>query len=77
MQVVERTARRDWFIEAENGDRQDVHAGKSYTTTRSIWPDGTVTLFSGFWVRVPIDVFEEPVCKHCGSPLTQKGDSDA
>ena len=76
MQVVERTARRDWFIEDQEGNRQDVYAGKSYTTTRSIWPDGTVTLFSSFWVRVPADVFEEQICSHCGSPLGKSDGPD-
>ena len=56
--VVERVAIRDWHIEAENGDRQEVKAGQSYTTTLNP-VNGFVVLFSSFWVKVPIDVFAE------------------
>lgn len=75
--IVERTAHRDWFVEDQDGNRQDVHAGESYTTTRTVWEDGTVTLFSRFWVRVPLDVFKEPVCSHCGSPIHPMGKESA
>jgi hypothetical protein len=68
VEIVERVARRDWFIEDQQGNRQDVHAGKSYTTTRNV-KDGKVVLFSSFWVPVPLDVFQESVCSHCGSPV--------
>lgn len=67
--TVERMALRDWHIEAANGDRQDVVKGKTYTTTENVWEDGTVTLFSRFWVRVPLDVFEMSTCPHCGGSL--------
>lgn len=55
--VVERIAQRDWYIEDSFGQRQDVFAGKSYDTTKKVWDDGTVTLFNRFWVRVPAEVF--------------------
>lgn len=57
MKVYDRICLKNWFIEAENGDRLELHRGKSYTTSAS-QPDGTVTVFSRFWVTVPLDVFE-------------------
>jgi hypothetical protein len=57
MEVYERICLKDWHIEAENGDRQELKRGKSYTTTAS-HDDGTVIVFSRFWVRAPLDVFE-------------------
>jgi len=56
MKVYERICLRDWFVEAENGDRQDLKRGKTYTTSAS--KDGEVTVFSSFWVKAPIDIFE-------------------
>lgn len=58
--VIERIARKEWEITAENGDHFKVEAGKQYTTTIRPYEDGTVTLFSRFWVRVPFDVFRDP-----------------
>lgn len=57
MKVYERICLRDWFIEAANGDRLDLKRGKSYTTSAS-QPDGTVAVFSRFWVIAPLDIFE-------------------
>lgn len=66
--IVERMAARDWFVEDQQGNRQDVKRGKSYTTTKEA-KDGQVILFSSYWVRVPLDVFAEPAdvieCPHC------------
>lgn len=55
--VVERSALRDWHIEDNHGNRQEVFAGKEYHTTRRVYDDGTVMLFNRFWVRVPAEVF--------------------
>ena len=56
--VFERRCVQDWHIEAENGDRQDCVAGKTYTTSRVHDEDGTVTVFSRFWVRAPFSIFD-------------------
>ena len=57
MKIYERICLRDWFVQAENGDRQDCKRGKIYTTSAP-HDDGTVTVFSGFWVRAPQEIFE-------------------
>lgn len=57
MKIYERICLKDWHIEAQNGDRQDLTRGKTYTTSASM-DDGTVTVFSSFWVQAPIDIFE-------------------
>jgi hypothetical protein len=64
--VVERIARKDWEITAENGDHFAVKPGKAYTTTVQPYEDGTVTVFSNFWVRVPFDVFADPAYSSAG-----------
>lgn len=55
--TVRRVANRDWHVEDRRGNRQDVHAGKDYETTKDVFDDGTVILFNRFWVRVPAEVF--------------------
>lgn len=76
--VVERTAGRDWFIEDLEGNRQDVVAGKCYTTTKNTLKGGDeVMLFSRFWVRVPLAVFADPIalyCSWCGQRVGAYGE---
>ena len=57
MNVYERICLKDWYVEAQNGDRQDLKRGKTYTTSASN-EDGEVQVFSSFWVYAPIDIFE-------------------
>jgi hypothetical protein len=57
MKVYKRICLSNWYIEAANGDRQNITRGKTYTTSKQ-HDDGTVTLMSSFWVRAPIDIFE-------------------
>ena len=57
MKVYDRICLKDWRIEAQNGDKQELKRGKQYTTGASR-EDGTVTVFSSFWVRAPVDIFE-------------------
>jgi hypothetical protein len=57
MKVYERIALKDWHVEAANGDRQEVKRGKAYTVSPPR-DDGSVLLFSRFWVLVPDEVFE-------------------
>jgi hypothetical protein len=56
MKVYKAICVEDWHIEAENGDRQDCKRGKEYTVSKP-WGDGTVTVFSGFWVHAPERIF--------------------
>ncbi len=57
VETVRRVAQRNWHIEDSFGNRQDVVAGKDYQQTKEVRGDGTVMLFSRFWVRVPAEVF--------------------
>lgn len=57
MQVGEAICIKDWHIEAENGDRQECKRGKTYTITKPEDGVDAVTLFSGFWVKAPADIF--------------------
>ena len=45
---------KDYVLEAENG-RLELHRGKEYTTSRE--QDGQVTVFTNFWVKVPVELF--------------------
>lgn len=67
--VVERIARKQWEITAENGDHFKIVVGKQYTTTVRPYEDGTVTLFSNFWLRVPFDVFADPAYSTAGKAV--------
>lgn len=57
MEIKKRLCGRNWFVEAENGDRLDLIRGKEYTTSLKVALDGTVMIFSKFWVRAPIEIF--------------------
>lgn len=57
MKIYECICLKNWHVEAQNGDRQDLQRGKAYTTSAS-HEDGTVTVFLSFWIRAPLDVFE-------------------
>lgn len=59
MQTKQRLCGKFWSISAENGDYFEVKRGKEYTTTAKIHNDNTVTVFSNYWVRVPVNVFFE------------------
>lgn len=70
MKVYERICLQDWHIEAKNGDRQECRRGGKYTVSAP-HGDGTVTVFSRFWVRAPEAIFEPwplPVPPAEGSP---------
>lgn len=56
MQTFNRICIKDWEITAENGDHFKAVRGKEYTTSTE-HEDGTVTVFSNYWVRVPVDHF--------------------
>jgi hypothetical protein len=57
MTVGEAICIQDWHIEAENGDRQECKRGKTYTTTQPQFGKDTVTVFGGFWVQAPKEIF--------------------
>lgn len=57
MEVFTAVCIEDWHIEAENGDRQDCKKGERYTISAPR-KDGTVTVFSSFWVPAPIGIFD-------------------
>ena len=55
MITFKRICIRDHRIMAENGDTLKLERGKEYTTSAE--KDGEVTVFSSFWVKVPVDLF--------------------
>ena len=56
MNVTNRLCGRNWFIEAQNGDRLDLVRGREYATSATV-TDGKVMVFSRFWVKAPIEIF--------------------
>ena len=56
MKTFHRKCIKPWSITAENGDFFEVIAGETYLTSAE-HSDGTVTVFTSFWVRVPVECF--------------------
>ncbi len=57
VEIVERYVKRHFEITAENGDYFEINPGESYTTSLER-ADGTVKVYSRYWVPVPMDYFE-------------------
>ena len=57
MRTTQREVLKHFEITAENGDHFEINAGEVYTTALEK-EDGTVTVFSNFWVSVPISYFK-------------------
>ena len=55
MQTFKRICIEDYTVLGTCGDRLDLKRGLEYIT--SIDRDGEVTVFSTFWVRVPVLLF--------------------
>lgn len=51
MRTFKRVCITDYEVVAENGDALRLERGKEYVTSTE-HDDGTVTVFTGFWVRV-------------------------
>jgi len=60
MKVVRRVCIKNYVVEAQNGDRQEVVRGREYITTTDPDEYGNVVVFSTFWVRMPVDFFAGP-----------------
>ena len=60
--VYEAICLRDWTIEAANGDKLELKRGTAYKIG-AVQKD-TVMVFSSFWVRAPVGVFEPPATWH-------------
>lgn len=57
METWNRVCIEDYSLTAENGDTLILKRGKEYTTSR-VHDDGvTVTVFTNFWVPVPLRLF--------------------
>ena len=63
MKVFEAICLRDWAVEAKNGDKQELKRGTTYIVSEP-QKNNTVMVFSRFWVRAPMSVFETPVTWH-------------
>lgn len=56
MKTAKRICIEDWEITAENGDHFEIKRGKEYITSMD-HKDDACTVFSSFWVRVPLRCF--------------------
>jgi hypothetical protein len=56
MKVYYRDCVKDFVLEAKNGDRLELVSGLEYLTSPK-YEDDTVTVFTRFWVKVPLDLF--------------------
>ena len=76
MQTFKRLCVEDYAVEAKNGDHFELERGKEYLTSR-VTADGEVTVYSTFWVSVPLRLFAGAVeftpaasrCAACGQLL--------
>jgi len=59
MEVFEAICITDWFVEDREGNRQECRRGQTYTISAP--KNGTVMLFSTFWVRAPEEIFAGPI----------------
>jgi hypothetical protein len=57
MTVVKRICVEEHTITDTKGTSFTIEKGKEYTTSKNVKDDGTVTVFSRYWVRVPISIF--------------------
>lgn len=57
MKVYSRICIKNYTLTAHNGDTFTAERGKEYTTSASNEKTGCVTVFSGYWVPVPIEYF--------------------
>lgn len=57
MTTYKRICIEDWSIEARNGDRVELKRGEEYITSDQHEDDGTVTVFTNFWVRTPLSIW--------------------
>jgi len=55
MKTFSRICIKDYEVTAENGDHFEIKRGKEYLTSEE--KDGTVCVFTKFWVYVPVDLF--------------------
>ena len=62
MKVFEAICLRDWEIE-KNGDKQELKRGTTYIVSEP-QKTSTVMVFSRFWIRAPMSIFESPVTWH-------------
>jgi len=57
MSTFKRICVTDYVVFDDSGNKQPVERGKEYTTSDVHLEDGTVTVFSMFWVRMPKSLF--------------------
>jgi len=55
MQTFKRICIREFQLAAKNGDCLKLKRGKEYITSPEV--NGEVTVFSRFWVKIPVDIF--------------------
>lgn len=55
--IVERLCIKSKEFHAQNGDYFKVQQGKTYTTTKTPYDNQKITVFSRYWVQLPVDHF--------------------
>lgn len=55
MKTFRRICVKDFVMVAKNGDCLDLKQGKEYLTSEE--ENGMVTVFTKYWVKVPVDIF--------------------
>ena len=55
MKTFNRICIKSAFMEAQNGDRQEIECGREYLTSDE--KDGLVVVFSTFWVPFKAELF--------------------
>lgn len=56
MRTFSRVCIEDDALEAQNGDRAEIKRGREYITS-PVRADGTVIVFTNFWVPFPVTRF--------------------
>ena len=65
MKVFEAICLRNWSVEGAEGDKLELKRGTTYIVSephrrRSVPDEHVVMVFSRFWERAPLSIFESP-----------------
>ena len=69
MEVHERECVKKWSASDDEGQFWESEVGRIYTCGVEK-PDGSVMVFSNYWLRVPAGVMVDP--RPCGTPRTPR-----
>lgn len=55
--IVKRLCIKSKEFHAENGDYLKIQQGKTYTTSKNVSDGGDITVFTTYWLNMPVDHF--------------------